>query len=465
MIRRSTLAAALATLTLLAVNGCEAIAGLSGDRELANAAHGGVPSTAGATSISAHGGSATDGAAAGRAGRNAGAGHGGTAQGEGGSAAPTEGGTTAQGGDAGNADHAEGGASGEGSGLAQGGVGGTAGRHGTSGGTTGATGGATSGAGGAAGAAVQIPPAAASSCSQENLCNSESACTTLFVPGGTFPMGRGDAGSDADISGDQNETPEHDVTVTPFWLDRYEVSVGRFRQFVAAYSGPPAADAGMADSIPDSGWKSDFNSHLPADSDALKALLISHDDNCDDSFRTWTPAAGASECLPINCIDWYLGLAFCIWDGGRLPTEAEWEFAAAGGDDNRKYPWGSDAPSNELAVYECSASGDDNCSPSDILNVGSTPAGHGRYGQLDLAGSMMERVRDVMDDNYYKLAAAGGADPCNLVFDSTTSASATRGGNYSSTASLVRAAERQGVPRANRYSGVGFRCARNAVTR
>jgi formylglycine-generating enzyme required for sulfatase activity len=55
-------------------------------------------------------------------------------------------------------------------------------------------------------------------------------------------------------------------------------------------------------------------------------------------------AAGANEALPINCVHWYDAFQFCAWDGGWLPTEAEWEMAAAGGAENRRYPWGGALP-------------------------------------------------------------------------------------------------------------------------
>jgi hypothetical protein len=85
-------------------------------------------------------------------------------------------------------------------------------------------------------------------------------CESPVVPGGTFPMGRSVGGSDAcppglDICGGTNEQPEHPVTVSSFALDTFEVTVGRWRTFVNAYTGkPPAAGAGAHPLIGGSGW-------------------------------------------------------------------------------------------------------------------------------------------------------------------------------------------------------------------
>src|SRR6185369_11301256 len=89
--------------------------------------------------------------------------------------------------------------------------------------------------------------------------------------------------------------------------------------------------------------------------------------------------------LPVNCLDWYEAHAFCIWDGGFLPSEAEWNYAATGGDQQRVYPWSSPPSSTAMdstnAVYD----------GAPLLVVGSKSAGgDGRWGHADLTGSVAE---------------------------------------------------------------------------
>jgi formylglycine-generating enzyme required for sulfatase activity len=306
------------------------------------------------------------------------------------------------------------------------------------------------------------PAPVARSCDQPVECNVESACTTLFVPGGSFPMGRGEAGEDTYLGGGE-EQPEHPVTVSPFWLDKYEVTVGRFRRFVDAYTTNDfTADAGAIPTVPASGWRTEWNAKLPKDRTALMAAVVATDRTCNASFRTWTAAPGNAECLPVNCVDWYLAFAFCVWDGGRLPSEAEWEFAAAGGDSNRLFPWGVSAPSKEQAVFNCLASGSDDCTPADIRPIGPTRVlGLGRFGQADLAGSLLELTRDTYDPDFYGLAAATGKNVVNLSLDTTAELSPARGGNYLSPGGILRAASRTPVGRDSLWDGVGWRCARS----
>lgn len=278
-------------------------------------------------------------------------------------------------------------------------------------------------------------------------CEDGSCCASLPVEGGTFAQGDPDAFS---------------ATVSSFALDRYEVTVGRFRNFLAAYdawhaAGNPAPGSGANANVPLSGWDVHHDQYLAASADELVANAAA---DCGDAmYQTWS--SSANDTLPINCVDWYTSFAFCIWDGGRLPTESEWEYAAAGGAQNTAYPWGdTPIPDNlpstaNLAVYNCMGDGDTDCSFADILPVGSRPDGDGRFGQSDLAGSMWEWNLDW----FAPYPSAAEQNYANLDAGSTR---VIRGGDWSSNAETLLAAARYsyGFPTAH-FTNVGFRCAAN----
>jgi formylglycine-generating enzyme required for sulfatase activity len=202
----------------------------------------------------------------------------------------------------------------------------------------------------------------------------------IAVPGGTFTVGSPDA------VGFANEHPSHLANVAPFLLDKYEVTVGRFRRFLAGFTGDGFPDgAGAQPLIPGSGWQSAWNGQMSQ----LVMMSLS------ECGGPWTDTVGASEARPVTCVTWYQALAFCIWDGKRLPTATEWEYAAVGGSEQRKYPWGDGSPSPSLAVYGCLFDGQTDCSDADLPVVGSASAGAGRWGHLDLAGSVWEWTLDV----------------------------------------------------------------------
>jgi formylglycine-generating enzyme required for sulfatase activity len=291
-----------------------------------------------------------------------------------------------------------------------------------------------------------------------NECNDDgtmvSCCSEQALPGGTFPMGRSLSGSDAHSSGEGDELPEHSATVASFNLDTFEVTVGRFRAFVQQYDGTgPAEGVAAHPLIAGSGWQAAWNSSLPP----FQADFISRL-NCNHNYQTWTDTPGVNELYPINCVSWYEAFAFCAWDGGRLPTEAEWEYAAAGGDENRLFPWGQQTPDNTLAVFNCQWGGTPgSCAPNDLAPVGSAPGGRARWGHHDAAGSMAEWAFDGYSGGWYSAAGNSCINCANLV---DSSLRVGRGAHWAFYAAGLRAVQRYGYQPTTRGSYLGFRCAR-----
>ena len=238
--------------------------------------------------------------------------------------------------------------------------------------------------------------------------------------------------------------------MSDFYLDKYEITVGRLRAFVNAGMGtqvsPPDNDTGAHPKIAGTGWRSTWNAHLPADTTALKAAL-----KCHAEYQTWTDTPGGNDNKPVNCLDWYTAFAFCAWDGGRIATDAEWHYAASGGGEQRYYPWSSPATSTTVddsyAVY-CGGT----CST--LQKVGSrSPKGDGRWGQSDLAGNVWEWTLDWRGAPYPM-----PCHDCAEVKDG--SYRSFRGGSFDDIAATLRSADRHVYYPG--YRGViGSRCARS----
>ena len=277
-------------------------------------------------------------------------------------------------------------------------------------------------------------------------------CQNTIVPGGTFLMGRGSAGPDecpASVTCGPDEQPEHEATVSHFYLDSFEVTVGRFRAFVDTYAGQrPTQDAGAHPLIPNSGWNVAWNTQLPDDKAEFPARL-----QCEGPSYTWTSTATTNEKMPMNCVSWYEAFAFCVWDGGRLPTEAEREYVAAGGAENRLYPWGGAIPTSLHAVFAAT-------SGAPFVNVGSRPAGNGRWGHADLAGSMLEWTLDWYHDTWYSGPGATCVDCSNFDGSYGTTWRSHRGGAWDLDDGYLRTADRTRSYPTYRDSSIGFRCAR-----
>ena len=148
-------------------------------------------------------------------------------------------------------------------------------------------------------------------------------------------------------------------------------------------------------------------------------------------------------------------MAFCIWDGGYLPTESEWNYAATGGEEQRAYPWSVPASSLTIdATYANHTTTPGNCvSPScRIVDVGATPKGDGRWGQSDLAGNVFEWVLD-----WY----APYVSPCtDCAYLSVATQRVARGGALISDLKYLRSGVRLPLAPDTRNQLFGFRCAR-----
>jgi formylglycine-generating enzyme required for sulfatase activity len=294
-----------------------------------------------------------------------------------------------------------------------------------------------------AGLAATCGPAGTSPC-----------CTSPLVPGGTYYRSY-------DVATDGLYASTMDpATVSNFRLDTYEVTVGRFRQFVNAGLGtqtnPPPIGAGtrtLNGMANQGGWDSSYNASLTTNTAAFVVAL-----NGSPTYQSWTDAPGANEALPINGITWFEAFAFCVWDGGFLPTEAEWNYAAAGGSEQRAYPWSN--PPGDVTI-DCSYA---NYSPSPtrcvkpptgaLNRVGSeSPKGDGKWGQADLGGNVNEWTLDWYQSPY--------SSPCSDCAELTpTSLRVWRGGAFDIDASGLREAFRNRGTDIDRVAGLGVRCAR-----
>lgn len=222
----------------------------------------------------------------------------------------------------------------------------------------------------------------------------------LQMPAGTFRMGNN--------AGAEDERPERGVNMPAYQIDRYEVTVGEFREFLKATNyrtgaeeaGKPASETWRVDNI------------------------------------------GARFDRPVRYVSWWDADKYCRWLGKRLPTEAEWEYAARG-NDGRTYPWGNDFDSARVAPS------------TDTMPVGFYLNNRSPIGAYDMAGNVWEWVNDWYRPDYYAQNQndnpQGPQQADQRIF---------RGGSFTNPPEDLRVTKRVKADAGSAYRDVGFRCAK-----
>jgi serpin B len=276
----------------------------------------------------------------------------------------------------------------------------------------------------------------------------------VYAPSGQFEMGSTDAQLDQAVqacteilgtssgcqrSGFSDEQPAHTVALDAFWLDQTEVTNAQFAAFLNEQGNQ--VQEGVSWLEPGAGHRGQVYG-LIHEVDGVFSPMSGHDD------------------YPVIEVSWYGAAAYCDWAGGRLPTEAEWEYAARG-PDGWVYPWGNDFDGTLLNYrdarfrfqdFDRDTTFDDG--NARWAAVGSYPEGASWCGALDMAGNVWEWVNDWWSESYYARSPVE-----NPQGPQSGTVRIGRGGSWYDPRWHTRASFRKGLsPSSARIHWVGFRC-------
>jgi formylglycine-generating enzyme required for sulfatase activity len=239
----------------------------------------------------------------------------------------------------------------------------------------------------------------------------------ILIPAGSFQMGCDHKNRVERCRAD--EVPLHSVTLDAYYIDKYEVTNARYQACVGA-GGCTA----------------------PSSNSSYTRLAYYGNPTYAD--------------YPVMNVTRAQAVAFCAWEGKRLPTEAEWEKAARGSSDTRKYPWGNQVPDCMTVNFLYEGGSETGYCVGDTNQVGTYPNGASPYGVMDMAGNVWEWVNDWYGEHYYRTSPTDSPPgPEKGDFKQRV----LRGGSWNDDANDVRSALR--VDYSDKLDGYfGFRCAR-----
>ena len=252
----------------------------------------------------------------------------------------------------------------------------------------------------------------------------------VLIPAGEFLMGSNDAESN------NNEQPVRTVYIDAFYMDKTEVTNAEYKAFLIA----------------NPRWQKE----------QINLRFAHYNYLYDWSGNNYASGKGNH---PVTFVSWYAAMAYSEWVGKRLPTEAEWEYAARGGLAGNRYPWG-----NTITPRDANCQEDIN----DTTDVGRYPANG--YGLYDMAGNVWEWCLDEYDKGFYftfpRNSVArnplSGANSVKWLLDNykkikDKGGRVLRGGAWDFSARFVRVANRfSGAPTDSHFS-TGFRCVKEAI--
>lgn len=279
-----------------------------------------------------------------------------------------------------------------------------------------------------------------------------------LLPGGEFLMGNaGDYGFLAD-----GEGPVHAVRLAPFHIDATCVTNEQFNGFVNA--------TGYKTDAERFGWSFVFHGHLtPAQqATAVRARVLGSEWWCRVDGATWRHPEGPGTTIkqrwahPVVHVSWSDALAYAAWAGKRLPTEAEWEYAARGGLVQKRFPWGDELEPGGKHLMNVWQGVFPTRNTEADGHYGPAPAKSFKangYGLYNMTGNVWEWCWDVFDAGYYRISP--GENPTGPIAGERR---VMRGGSYLCHASYCnryRTDSRSSNTPDSSTTNLGFRCARD----